>query len=87
MGHALAKLSERLGYHRAINSFEELVSEIEFLKEKIGVSIPLGGSFPTNDSKAHFVLYSSDVSTTPADATKAIEIDARIADRTKLINV
>ncbi|UCE24207.1 MAG: molybdopterin-dependent oxidoreductase [Candidatus Zixiibacteriota bacterium] len=82
----ITRVSERLGYRRAINSFDELVSEINFLNEKIGVSVPLGTSFATYDGKAQFVLYPSEVSTTPADFTRVIEIDSRIADRTKLIN-
>ncbi len=82
----ITRISESLGYGRAINSFDELASEISFLVDKIGVSLPLGTSFATEDGKAHFVLYPAEISTTPADFTRVIEIDSRIADRTKLIN-
>ncbi|UCG60912.1 MAG: molybdopterin-dependent oxidoreductase [Candidatus Zixiibacteriota bacterium] len=80
------KLCHSFGYKRAINSFEELVSEIEFLRNKLGVPMPLGDAFATDDGKAHFILYPAEVSTTPADFVKVVEIDSRIADRTKLIN-
>ncbi|MEW6413144.1 MAG: molybdopterin-dependent oxidoreductase [Candidatus Zixiibacteriota bacterium] len=76
-----------LGYKRAINGFDELVSEIAFLEKKFGITVPISASFPTSDGKAHFTLYSAEVSTTSADFTRVIEIDSRIADRTKLINV
>ena len=80
------KLCSGFGYSRAINGFDELVSEIGFLNEKLGVAVPMGGSFTTADGKAHFVLYSTELSATPADFSRVVEIDARIADRTKLIN-
>ncbi|NOY89041.1 MAG: molybdopterin-dependent oxidoreductase, partial [FCB group bacterium] len=78
-------LIELFDHSVSFNSFDELVSEINYLYEKSGISIPLESSFPTPDKKAHFVLYSSDISTTPAAFTHILEIDARIADRTKLI--
>lgn len=78
-------LIELFGHSVSFNSFDELVGEINYLHEKNGISIPLDSSFLTPDGKAHFVLYSSDISTTPAAFTHVLEIDARIANRTKLI--
>lgn len=79
------KLNECLGYNRAINTFDELASEINYMQKKAGVQIPLESPFSTSDGKAHFVLYTTEMSTTPAKQTHILEIDARIADRTKLI--
>jgi formate dehydrogenase major subunit len=79
------KLNESLGYKRAINSFEELSSEINYMQDNAGVQIPLCSPFSTPDGKAHFVLYTTEMSTTPAKQTHILEIDARIANRTKLI--
>ncbi|UCD64204.1 MAG: molybdopterin-dependent oxidoreductase, partial [Candidatus Zixiibacteriota bacterium] len=83
----ITKLCECLDYSRAINGFDELVGEIDFLEKKAGVPIPVGDAFATADGKAHFVPYSTEVSTTSAQAGRVIEIDARMADRAKMINV
>jgi len=81
----IKKLAACFGYEMKFNSFEDLVSEIGFLQDKAGLSVPLNGSFPTADGKAHFVLYSTEVSTTPATTTNVLEIDARMTDRMKQI--
>ena len=76
-----------LGYDRAINTFEELSSEIEYMQKNAGVTVPLAAPFATPDGKAHFVMYTTEFSTTSANSTNVLEIDSRIADRTKEINV
>lgn len=81
----LMKLMECLGYTRAINGFDELASEISFLQDKAGIVLPIKEKFLTADGKAHFLMYATDVSTTPASMVNVLEIDSRITDRTKLI--
>ncbi len=83
----ITKLMSILGYDRAINTFEELSSEIEYMQKNAGVTVPLAAPFATPDGKAHFVMYTTEVSTTSANSTNVLEIDSRIADRTKEINV
>ena len=81
----IKKLMNCLGYNRAINSFEELSSEIGFLQNKSGISIPIKNRFFTSDAKAHFVLYTTDASTTSVETTSILEIDSRMAGKTKQI--
>lgn len=82
----IKRMATGFGYKRAINGFDELVSEIAFIRKKIGFQVPLGGSFVTTDGKAHFATYSTEISTTSARADRVLEIDSRIADRTKQIS-
>ena len=82
----ICRLAKSLGFTRVIGSFDELVSEIKYIQERIGVAVPIDGSFSTANKKAHFVLYTAKVASIPAAAANLLEIDARMADRTKLIS-
>ncbi len=79
----IKRLSKLLGKEFHYNKFNEIASELDYLKKKLSPSI--NGSFPTSDGKAHFVLYSSEISSTSAKITEVIEIDARISKRTQTI--
>ncbi len=82
----IRRLAETLGLNRKLGSFDELVSEIKFMRERVGIEIPMNGSFPTADGKAHFVLYATEVTTTSASVPNVLEIDARMAEKAKLIS-
>ncbi|MDF1545864.1 MAG: molybdopterin-dependent oxidoreductase, partial [bacterium] len=73
----IKKLAASMGGEIHYNKFEEIVSELDYLKEKLSPSI--NGSFPTSDGKAHFVLYSSEISSRAAKVPQVLEIDARMA--------
>ena len=82
----IKRLCQCFGYERAINGFNELVSEIDFLQKKAGITVPVRDSFPTSDGKAHFVTYAAEIAPTPVEFARLLEIDSRIIDRTKKIN-
>ena len=79
----IMKLSKLFGKEIHYNKFEEIASELNYLKEKLSPSI--NGSFPTKDGKAHFVTYSSEISSISAKVPNVLEIDARIIARKKNI--
>ncbi|MDH4157904.1 MAG: molybdopterin-dependent oxidoreductase, partial [candidate division Zixibacteria bacterium] len=81
----ILRLCAAFGHELTFNSFDELVSEIDFLNHKIGAPIPLRKSLATPDGKAHFILYSASVSPTGATTSNVLEIDARMANRMKQI--
>ena len=82
----ITELMRLYGYNRSINAFDELKSEIEYMQNKAGVAVPMTAPFATSDGKAHFVLYTTEISATTIKSASILEIDSRIAARTKLIN-
>ena len=81
----ITKLSALAEHEINFNSFDEIVSEIDFLQDKIGLKLPKIGTWPTPEKKAQFVAYSQAVSATGAKVTDVLEIDARMAARMKQI--
>jgi formate dehydrogenase major subunit len=76
------KLSSVLGQEIQSYLFADVVGELDLLRKNLGASI--GTTFVTEDGKAHFGLYSSDISPTSAFVPEAVELDARIVDRLRL---
>jgi len=66
-------------------SFDEIVSEFQSLLLSDGAAHHVNGSFPTEDGKAHFALYSDQSLSTNAETPTTIEIDARMATQMKLV--
>lgn len=81
----IQKLSDTLGHHIPINSFDELTSELAFIQQQSGWDGRINGSFPTSDGKARFVPYTDQVLVTSAEMTHVLEIDSRMASRMKLV--
>ena len=48
----ITQLMNILGYNRAINGFDELKSEIEYMQDKAGVTVPLKAPYATDDGKS-----------------------------------
>jgi hypothetical protein len=66
-------------------SLDEVVAEFQSLLLAEGVAHRVNGSFPTDDGRAHFALYSDQSLSTSAETATTIEIDARMATQMKLI--
>ena len=80
------KLSGLMGYTPAPATFEEIHSELQSLLQLNGTSNPINGSFPTEDGKAHFALYSDQAVAVGTDVPQVLEIDARMSAQMKLIS-
>jgi predicted molibdopterin-dependent oxidoreductase YjgC len=81
----IKKLSGLMGESSIGGSFEEIVAEFDSLLRAGGTAHRVNGSFPTEDGKAHFALYSDQSLSTSAETPATIEIDARMAAQLKLI--
>jgi formate dehydrogenase major subunit len=73
------------GNTQGSHSFDAVASEIESLTQLSRMGNHVDGSFPTEDGKAHFSLYSDQSSSVSADLPQVLEIDARMALQMKLI--
>ncbi|MFZ1728553.1 MAG: molybdopterin-dependent oxidoreductase [Bacteroidota bacterium] len=82
----LRRLLEMEGLTPAFEGYEELSAEmLSFIRQQ-GTEGHIGLSFPTDDGKAHFILYSDQVLPTSARIPAVIEVDARMNERLSLIN-
>ncbi|MCB2203718.1 molybdopterin-dependent oxidoreductase [bacterium] len=81
----LRKLLEMEGLKPEFNGYEDLSQEMMSFIRQQGLEGRIDRTFPTDDGKAHFILYSDQVLATSAKIPHVLEIDARMAERTTLI--
>jgi formate dehydrogenase major subunit len=82
----LRRLLEMEGLTPSFDGDEELSAEmLSFIRQQ-GTEGRIGLSFPTDDGKAHFILYSDQVLPTSARIPAVLEVDARMNERLSLIN-
>jgi predicted molibdopterin-dependent oxidoreductase YjgC len=81
----IKRLALLMGNGSIGGSFDEIGSEFKSLLQVDGAAHRVNGSFPTEDGKAHFALYSDQSLSTSAETATTIEIDARMATQMKLI--
>jgi predicted molibdopterin-dependent oxidoreductase YjgC len=81
----IKRLAGLMGDSSIGGSFDEISTEFQSLLLADGEAHHVNGSFPTEDGKAHFALYSDQSLSTNAESSTTIEIDARMAAQLKLI--
>jgi predicted molibdopterin-dependent oxidoreductase YjgC len=77
----LRKLLEIEGQTLSFKGYEDLSAEMMSFIRQQGLQGRIDRTFPTEDGKAHFVLYSDQVLPTSAKIPAVLEIDARINER------
>jgi formate dehydrogenase major subunit len=81
----MKKLAGLMGDASIGGSLDEIALEFQSLLHADGAAHRVNGSFPTDDGRAHFALYSDQSLSTSAETPTTIEIDARMATQMKLI--
>jgi formate dehydrogenase major subunit len=82
----LQRLLESEGFAPPFGSIADLSSEILSFVRQQGTEGRIGLRFPTQDGKAHFLLYSDQVLATSARVPTVLETDARMNERLSLID-
>jgi len=78
----LSELSGSVPITASVEAANEELHSLIKLTETTGRS---RGEFPTQDGKAHFVLYSDQTMAVSAEVPQVLESDARMSSRMKLI--
>jgi predicted molibdopterin-dependent oxidoreductase YjgC len=78
------RLSEVLG-DAGSSSYDQINSELQSLAHLGRTPSRINGWFPTEDGKAHFVLYAEQTASMSADAPQVLDVDSRMAAQMKLI--
>lgn len=82
----LRRLIEMEGLAPSFTGYEDLSAELMSFVRQQGTEGHIDLAFPTEDGKAHFILFSSQVLPTSARIPSVLETDARMNERLSLIH-